>query len=132
VELAKALDAEDYNAAVKHLAQDCTYDFRGRVIQGAHAVIASYQAAGEAAKARFDTIRYESSVSHVGSDRARIDYTDIVILAGDAHTHRCAQEVSLGKNGLVSHIRHIDLEGEHETLQAFEARHTEPDSGGNR
>jgi len=125
VQLARALDAEDYDAAMKHLAPDCTYEFRGRILNGAKAVIASYRAAGEAARARFDTIRYERSVAPVGTDGARIDYTDIVTLAGDTHAHRCAQEVSLGKDGLVLHIRHIDLEGERETLQDFEARHAE-------
>jgi len=132
VQLAKALDAEDYDAAAKHLAQGCTYEFRGRVIEGADAIIASYRAAGEAGRDRFDAIHYESSVLPVGTDGARIDYTDIVTIAGDTHAHRCAQEVSLDKDGLVSRIRHIDLEGERETLQQFEARHAEPSSGPNR
>ena len=125
VQLAKALDREEYDAAMQHLAQGCTYEFRGRVIEGANAVIASYRAAGDAAKARFDTIHYESSVSPVGTDGARIDYADFVTLAGDRHAYRCAQEVSLGKNGLVLYIRHIDLEGEREKLHDFEARHAE-------
>jgi hypothetical protein len=131
VQLAKALDAEDYEAAMNHLAQGCTYELRGRVIEGADAIIASYRTAGEAGEDRFDAIRYESSVSPVGTDGARIDYTDIVTIAGHTHAHRCAQEVSLDGDGLVSHIRHIDLEGERERLHQFEAMHArEGRSGG--
>ena len=48
VQFAEALDAEDYDAAVKHLAEGCTYEFRGKVIEGADAIIASYRTAGEA------------------------------------------------------------------------------------
>ena len=131
LQLAKALDAEDYDAAVEHLAQGCTYEFRGSVIEGADAVIASYRAAEEAGRDRFDAIHYESSVSAVGTDAARIDYTDIVTIAGDTHAHRCSQEVSLDNDGLVSRIRHVDLEGEREALQEFEARHAEPGAAPN-
>jgi hypothetical protein len=129
VELAKALDAEDYDGAARHLTQSCTYEFRGRVIEGAEAIIATYRAAGEQARDRFDTIRYESSVSPIGTTGVRVEYVDIVTLAGDTHSHRCVQELLLDKEGLVSHIRHIDIEGELETLQRFEERHAEPDSG---
>jgi hypothetical protein len=90
VQLAKALDAEDYDAAVKHLAQGCTYEFRSRVIEGPDTIIASYRAAGEAGRDRFAAIRYESSVIPVGTDGARIDYTDLITIAGDTHAHRCA------------------------------------------
>jgi hypothetical protein len=48
VQLAKALDVEDYDAAMNHLAAGRTYKSRGRVIEGADAIIASYRTAGEA------------------------------------------------------------------------------------
>ena len=121
--LATALDHEDYPAATAQLSPACVYEIRGETIEGAEAIIASYQINGDGAKERFDNVTYESAVTPLSEGRARIDYTDIVTRAGETHTHRCAQEVRFDADGLVTHILHIDLEDEREALAAFLARH---------
>ena len=121
-EFARALDAEDYESARKWLAPDCIYEFRDETIQGADAILSSYSENGASGRGRFDTTLFESSVSEIEGG-ARIDYPDIVTLAGDPHRHRCAQTGEFDDSGLVTRIRHIDIEGEREALRRFEESH---------
>jgi hypothetical protein len=116
---AKALDAEDYIGARELVSDSCVYEIRGTLIKGGDAVIASYRENGEAGRKRFDNVFYESSVSLLGQDRARIDYTDIVNHEGGTHIHRCAQEVDFDESGKIVRVVHIDLPGEAEALEAF-------------
>lgn len=121
--LAKALDREDYLEAEKYLAVDCYYEFREETIEGKDSIINAYRENGEAGKRRFDAIVYESSVVPLGSNKARIDYVDFLTLSGDRHVHRCAQEVCIGDDGLITSIKHIDLDGERESLRKFVKSH---------
>lgn len=120
--LAKALDREDYESARQLLAEDCRYEIRGEVLEGADAIIESYRSNGDSGNERFDRVEYESAVEAIESG-ARINYTDRITKAGETHVHRCAQEVRANAEGLIEFIRHVDLEGEREALQAFCERH---------
>jgi len=121
--LAKALDREDYDTARALLADDCGYAIRDQQIDGADAIIASYQTNADAGHQQFDDLRFESAVSAISPNEARIDYTDYVECAGETLVHRCAQLVTVDDSGKVTAITHVDLPGERERLEAFKAKH---------
>lgn len=121
--LARALDREDYEATRGLLRDDCVYEIRGETIDGADAIIASYQGNGEKGRRVFDEIEYESAISPLSEGTARIDYTDSVTHAGERFVHKCAQEIAFDESGTITRITHIDLEGEREALEAFKKRH---------
>lgn len=120
--LAESLDREDYVAA-RNLLDDCRYEFRGSIIEGADAIIASYQGDGDKARDHFDQIDYESSIVAIDDATTRIEYTDIVAHASERLVHRCAQEIHADGEERVTLIRHIDYDGELETAEAFKQRH---------
>ena len=120
--LAEALDAEDYVAARAILAAGCIYHTGTTTLTGPDAILASYQANGEAARGRFDGIEYSSRVEPSGAAGAVIIYTDRVHRGDERHEYRCRQHVRIGKAGLVEEIRHEELPGERERLQEFERR----------
>lgn len=122
--LARALDNEDYEAALRCLAPDCQYELRGQLIIGAAEIIDSYRSNSDQGKQRFDSIKYESTTTATGPSSARIDYMDILTLDGDTHIHRCSQEVWLNPDALISRILHMDPEGEMEALQHFLELHS--------
>jgi len=117
------LDAEDYISARKLLADSCEYEVRGTLIEGVDLIIASYQENGEAGRKRFDQVVYESSVSSLGNNRARIDDTDRVTHGGDTHVHRCAQEIAWDESGKIIKVLHIDLPDEIEAQDTFKQSH---------
>lgn len=121
--LAEVLDREDFDAARALMRDDCIYEFRGELIHGADAIVASYRGNGDKARKHFDRIEYQSSVVPVDEGQARIDYTDIVNHAGDTLIHRCAQEVDFDSGGAITRIRHVDFPGEREAVAAFFNRH---------
>jgi hypothetical protein len=121
--LAQALDHEDYDTARALLADDCAYTIRDQRIDGADAIIASYRTNADAGHQQFEDVRFESAVSAISPNEARIDYTDYVECAGEKLVHRCAQLVTVDDTGKVTAITHVDLPGEREKLEAFKARH---------
>jgi hypothetical protein len=121
--LAHALDREDYHTARALLADECGYAIREQRIDGADAIINSYQTNADAGRRQFDDVRFESAVSAISTNEARIDYTDYVECAGEKLVHRCAQLVTVDDTGKVTAITHVDLPGEREKLVAFSAKH---------
>ena len=121
--LAAALDAEDYQTARALLADDCRYEFRGKVIQGADTIIDSYKTNGDAGHDRFDSVEFTSDVVSESDSSARINFTDVVTRSGDTHIHRCSQRVEFDAVSKIVRITHIDLPGEREALEQFKTTH---------
>ena len=119
---AAALDREDYAAAAACLAPDCEYEFRGRVLRGPEAVLASYREAGEWGAGKLDEVRYESSVRAGPGDGATVTFVDHLEHRGARHTHRCEQQLDFAADGRIRRIEHVDLPGEREALEGFFSR----------
>ena len=117
---AAALDAEDYVAARVLLAEDCLYLLAKTVISGPDGVIDAYRANGEAARRRFDEVRYVSSVEQTGPSTAVINFMDRLRLGDQWHEFHCRQHVRIGPDELIEAIKHEDLPHEREQLLAFE------------
>jgi hypothetical protein len=120
---AKALDAEDYDAARLLLASACAYETASGTLAGPDAILQSYREAGAAARRKLDAVEFSSSVAAVTPSEAVITFTDRIVCRGEGHEYRCAQRAWVTAQGLIDRIRHEELPGQREALQAFFARH---------
>ena len=116
---ARALDEEDYAAALELLSPSCVYRIHSSTFTGPRAIVDEYRRNGDAAAERLDSIEYESAVRRGGGNTAIITFIDRVRHAGRELVHTCEQVVELDGEGLVNRIEHRDLPGEPEALQAF-------------
>jgi hypothetical protein len=123
-DFAAALDAEDYAAARRLLAETCVYRLGAETIVGPDAIIDSYRTNGESAKQRFNAVEYVSDVELVGPSTAAICYADRLRIGSRWHEFRCRQHVQIGMEGLVEEITHEELPEERQRLKDFEARLT--------
>ena len=97
----------------------CTYVLPNETIIGPDGIVASYRAASEWAHATFDTIEWYSELAIEPDGRVRITFIDITRHKGVDHTYRCQQIITIGDDGLICHIEHIDLPEERAALDAF-------------
>jgi len=117
--LASALDRSDWSGSVACLSPECTYEIRGKVNHGAEAIISSYRVIGEWVEATFESVRYESSVEAQEPSIATISFRDLLEHQGHNLDFRCRQIVTLGEDGLICKIQHVDIEGMPEKAAAF-------------
>jgi len=119
---AEALDRDDFVAAEGLLAEACTYVSPSGVIDGAAEIIASYRGNSEWAHRTFDNIEFDSEVALIDpsdSSRFLITYTDRTNHKGQRHEYRCCQIVTVGHDGKIVHIKHEEIPGEREKLEAY-------------
>jgi hypothetical protein len=123
VGLARALDADDFEAARGYLAAGCEYTIGDDRLVGPDAILASYAENSRRAHAAFQTVRYRSEPGAADGRTVTMQYVDELEFAGEWHVHRCRQLLTIGPDGLVTRIVHEEIPGEHETLVAFVERH---------
>ncbi|MGI9455217.1 MAG: hypothetical protein ACR2NU_01565 [Aeoliella sp.] len=116
---AQALDAEDYTIASELLSEDCKYFCRGQLYVGRSAIIASYQDNGDAAKSKFENVRYESVVIGMPDCAALINFTDHLSRQGKHITFQCEQVIEVGEDCHITRIEHRDILGQRDALAAF-------------
>ncbi len=115
---AKALDHEDYPTAIALLDEACVYTVQGKTHDGRDAIVASYDAAGQAGK-RFDSLTYESEVRAGDDGWTIIRFRDLVEHKGHTLDHHCEQWLRINDAGLIERIEHRDLPGEVEKYADF-------------
>lgn len=118
-EFAQALDAEDYERAKPLLSSACIYEISGRTIVGSNEIINSYKAHGDQATIDLDSIEYESAVELDQSGDAIVTFVDRIAHRGETLLHTSQQILQFGIDGLICHIRHIELPGERDALEEF-------------
>jgi hypothetical protein len=123
-DFAAVLDADDYAAARRLLAETCVYRLGAETIVGPDAIIDSYRTNGESAKLRFDAVEYISSVELVGPSTAAISYVDRLRIHSQWHEFRCRLRVQVGLEGLVEEITHEELPEERQRLIDLKPRLT--------
>jgi len=84
-QFAAALDAEDYFAARKLLADDCLYHIGDATIAGPAAIIDSYRINSESAKRRFDSVEYSSDVGASDPSTTVISFMDRLRIGNELH-----------------------------------------------
>jgi ketosteroid isomerase-like protein len=116
---AESLDNEDYDTARACLRPDAVYQIGGDEHRGPEAIVASYRGNGDWAARTLDHIEYESSAQATGDFSAKITFVDRIEHAGEKLVHRCEQHLEFDDGGRIRAIRHVDLPGEPEALEAF-------------
>jgi len=118
--MARALDADDLDAARALLADDCVYELRDDTLRGPEAVLASYRDASAMARRLFDEVRYESDIESVSGATARVTFTDYLLKAGHPwHRYRCMQAFTVGTGGRIVRIVHEEIPSEREALERY-------------
>jgi hypothetical protein len=117
---AAALDADDWTAAGRRLADECVYERGDEVLRGRAAILGSYAAASAWARNHLDDVRYESEIEAVDGGSATVRFTDYLVKAGGFfHRHRCRQTLFADDAGSFVRIVHHEIPGEREALEGF-------------
>ena len=116
---AKSLDAEDYVTASACLAADCEYTCRGERFRGRSAIIQAYRGNGDSAASAFDSVTYESAVSRLTANTAKIHFTDHLQHNAKQLTFACEQLVEVDEDQQIVRIEHTDLHGHLDALNSF-------------
>jgi hypothetical protein len=117
--LARALDADDFEAAARHLSPACRYQARGEVLAGREQIIASYAGSSRWGREHLASLSYESEIEPPRGGEVPVLFIDHLTHGGRTHRYRCRQRFTVGEDGLVSLIVHEEIPGEREALEAF-------------
>jgi hypothetical protein len=117
---AAALDADDFSAAGRLLADECIYEAPGGEFVRGAAIMASYADASAWAVKTFDDVRYESVVERVEGRTAALCFTDYLAKAPSRwHRYRCRQVLTLDFESAIVRIVHHEIDGERGALDAY-------------
>jgi SnoaL-like domain len=117
---AQALDADDFTAAGRLLADDCAYEAPAETLVGRAAIMASYAAASAWVVKTFDDVRYESVVERVTGRTAEVCFIDYLAKAPSRwHRYRCRQLLTLDPTGAIVRIVHNEIDGERAALETY-------------
>ena len=119
VAFAAALDKDDFETAIGFVTDDCVYDAPSGQIIGAKSIMDSYAKNAAWAREAFDSLEFRSHVETRSSSEAVVEYTDITVHRGIRHTYRCQQFVTINEEGKISAIKHREIPGQQEVLNAF-------------
>lgn len=118
---AAALDANDWDAALGLLAPRCRYDCRGTTSEGGDAIVASYREIGEWVAATFADVRYASEVVSADPPHVLLEFRDHMRHGDHVLDFRCRQRLTVDADGKIVAIAHIDLPGERDKADRFNA-----------
>lgn len=116
---AEALDRDDFESAAGLLSAHCVYEARAGRFTGASAVVGSYREASDWVKCHLESVSYTSHVEAMDGAQAAVLFVDHIGHLGRSHTYRCRQILTIGPNGLIDKIQHMELPGEREALSGF-------------
>jgi hypothetical protein len=114
-----ALDTDNYEALADLLSADCEYVAKSAVFHGSAAIIASYRDASTWAKARIHSVTYESSVRVVNDENALVTFIDHLEDSGSTHSYCCEQSLTIGPDGKICRIVHLEIPGQREAVDSF-------------
>jgi hypothetical protein len=114
-----ALDTDNYEALADLLSADCEYVAKSAVIHGSAAIIASYRDASAWAKARIDSVTYESSVRVENEENALVTFIDHLEHTGFGHSYCCEQSIAIDPAGKICRIVHLEIPGQREAVDSF-------------
>ena len=120
---ARALDANDFDAASDLLSESCVYDSPDGRFRGTKAIVESYRTSDASAAKDFDRVAYRSEVSPVGRFRVvHITFIDYLVKGELTHEHRYEQILSFDEESRITRIVHKELPGQREAFDAFLVR----------
>jgi hypothetical protein len=123
-QLARALDADDFDTLRSLLHPDVIYRIGAEAHRGQDAVIDSYSAGSALARELFDRVVFDHTVLGLVGDRTvRVDFSDRLEAAGAVFDHHSVQDVEVDDEGSVVAIVDKPIAGQRERLDAFMEKH---------
>lgn len=117
---AAALDADDFEAAMKLLSPGCVYQRSREIeIRGPEQIIQSYKESSKRAREMFDSVLYSSDVMSTSETAAELLFLDHLEAGGESHVYRARQHLDFDIDGAIIRIRHEEIPGEREKLDKF-------------
>ena len=118
-QFASLLDSRQYDDLAVLLDRDCVYEFRGKSIRGAAAIINTYRVNTEWGFEVFDRIEFKSEIVSNSERSARVRFSDHLFLGESDYHYHCEQIISVNDERQIVQIVHHDLPGESEALTSF-------------
>ena len=123
LDLAAALDADDFDRVAGHLHQDVEYTIDGSTHRGREAVVASYRQGSAAARRIFDQVDFSHSIVQQVGETVRVDFGDRLTADGEVFHHRSIQDITVDQDRRVTNIVDQPVEGQRARLDEFMSRH---------
>ena len=122
--LARALDADDFDAARLLLHSDVTYRIGADEYRGPDDVLRSYSEGSTRARTLFDRVDFDHTVIGLMNDRTvRVDFSDRLEVADDVLVHHSVQDIEVGPDSTVISIVDRPVVGQRERIDAFLISH---------
>jgi len=121
-QFAEALDHNDFETAAMMLEEDCHYEIGDSPMVGRAQIIDSYRRNAMWAAENLDHIEYESTVQALPNSGICITFVDHIAHRGLQHTYKCQQILRFSNDGLITSIRHVEIEAERKALRRFMER----------
>jgi hypothetical protein len=122
--LARALDADDFDAVRLLLHPDVTYRIGAHEHRGPDDVVQSYAEGSMRARTLFDRVDFEHTVIGLVNDRTvRIDFSDRLQLGEDVLVHHSVQDIEVGPDLTVVSIVDRPVAGQREQVDALLMSH---------
>jgi ribosomal protein S18 acetylase RimI-like enzyme len=115
---AKALDEDDFESAKAYLAQSCQYLVGEKDLHGPETIIQSFREGSNKAKRIFDQVDFGSEILRVDGNRVTVQFTDLIHIKGQSLVYSSRQHLEFGEDGLINRIKHEEIPGELEALEA--------------
>ena len=118
-QFAYLMDQNRYDEAAELMHPQCSYVYRGSVVDGAVPIIKIYKDNFQSAESQLDEIQFSSGVvpsSELGV--FTLQYLDRIRKGSSWLEHRCEQIIEIADNR-VKKITHVDLPGEGDRLKAW-------------
>ena len=116
---AEALNHNDFATAMTMMDESCHYEIGDTPMQGRAQIIDSYRRNAQWAHENLDQIEYDSMVRALPNSGVCVTFVDHIAHRGLAHTYKCQQILRFTDDGLISSIRHIEIEAERKALRQF-------------
>ena len=115
-----ALDQDDFAKVRTLVDPECIYCIGEKQLVGPDAIASSYQKNMIEGRKTLDELLWgESGVEEVEANEFIIHFTDHIKHKGKSFIHRCQQRITIGDEGTIVQISHIDNQQETEKLKDF-------------
>ena len=123
LDLAAALDQDDFERVERHLHADVVYLIGGIAHRGPDAVVDSYRQGSATARRIFDHVEFSHSIVSRDADTVRVDFGDRLVADGDVFDHHSIQDITVDRDRRVTNIVDQPVDGQRVRLDEFMTRH---------
>ncbi len=117
------LDADNFQEAIKLLAENCQYNIGAETLVGPEKIVKSYEDNMIEGRKKLDELIWGKSwVDQISDEEFIINFTDYLKHQGESHIHRCQQKIWIDDDNRIKMIVHLKNEEEETKLADFYVR----------